>query len=120
MTTNQPDMMDSFNQELASVLSKPPPMTKEKMNKLVKFAMKANSQAKRVSSSIEKFIVKCEHDYKVCGLYIMDCIMRNYKRKFPENYAIMQERFQASLKITMKAIWDGTKYRECGKLNRMV
>lgn len=85
-------------------------MTKEKMNKLTKFAMKAHSQAKKVTSSIEKFIVKCEHDYKVSGLYIMDCIMRNYKRKFPDNYAIMQERFQVSLKITMKAIWDGTKY----------
>ena len=87
-------------------------MSKDKMNKVVKSSLRAHKQVKKVIMSIEKFIVKCEQDYKICGLYIMDMVLRVYRKKYPQEYAIMQERFGNNLKVTLKAIWDGTRYDE--------
>lgn len=107
----QIDPLDIFNQQVASVLSKPPPMSKDKMNKVVKSSLRAHKQVKKVIMSIEKFIVKCEQDYKVCGLYIMDMVLRVYRKKHPQEYAIMQDRFGSNLKVTLKAIWDCVKFK---------
>merc|ERR1711937_503486 len=87
-------------------------MTKAKMNKIMHCAMKSKTTVKKIIHSVEKFIVKCDHEYKLSGLYIMDMIVRTFKKKYKLEFKIMQDRFGKGLPQIIDAVWEGTKYDE--------
>ncbi len=68
-----------FQLELNSLTQVQPPVSKEKINQIVRAAIKDIRNYKHVVYFVEDFIKKCPREYKVPGLYVIDAIIRNCK-----------------------------------------
>ncbi|CAF0714777.1 unnamed protein product [Brachionus calyciflorus] len=65
-----------FHRELYSLLESKPPVSKDKVNQLVKEAIKSHRYYKHVVYYIETFIKNCPPEHKLSGLYVIDALIR--------------------------------------------
>ena len=96
--------LTGFNEELASICSDPPPVTKSKMKTITSRAMKANRTYKHVVQNVEKFISKSEPKYKLAGLYVMDSIIRRSRADFGPERDVYAPRFQKVLCVLSSTV----------------
>lgn len=94
--------LSSFNEELASICSDPPPVTKSKMQSITDKAIKATKTYKHVVQNVEKFISKSEPKYKLAGLYVMDSIIRSSRHKNGPERDVYAPRFQKNIIVTFQ------------------
>jgi len=94
--------LSSFNEELASICSDPPPVTKSKMQAITDKAIKATKTYKHVVQNVEKFISKSEPKYKLAGLYVMDSIIRSSRHKNGPERDVYAPRFQKNIIVTFQ------------------
>ncbi|ESO10883.1 hypothetical protein HELRODRAFT_72590 [Helobdella robusta] len=89
-----------FNNELNSLYQVKPPISKAKMNGLTKLALKSLKHYKHVVLSIEKFIHKCQPDYKLPGLYVIDSIIRQSRHQLGPDKDPFVARFSRNIAVT--------------------
>ncbi|CAJ0578334.1 unnamed protein product, partial [Mesorhabditis spiculigera] len=92
-----------FNAELTSVYESKPPVTKTKIQEISKAAIKGLKYYKHVVFSVEKFIAKCQPEYKIPCLYIIDSIIRQSKHTFKQK-DVYGDRFQKNMADTIEKL----------------
>ncbi|KAI1721633.1 RNA polymerase II-binding domain-containing protein [Ditylenchus destructor] len=97
------DLMINFNKTLLSITEIKPPISKQKIVDVTKAALDAVRYFKHVVFSIEKFLVKCRNEYKLSGLYVMDSILRQAKKKYKQK-DVIAARFAVNLQNTFTNI----------------
>nr|XP_023681658.1 protein SCAF8-like isoform X3 [Paramormyrops kingsleyae] len=79
-----------------------PPISKTKMTKITKMALKAKKFYKHVVQSVERFIQKCKPDHKVPGLYVIDSIVRQSRHQFGQEKDMFGPRFSRNITATFQ------------------
>ncbi|XP_048852884.1 SR-related and CTD-associated factor 8-like isoform X2 [Brienomyrus brachyistius] len=96
------ETVKAFKCELYSLNEYRPPISKTKMAKITKMALKAKKFYKHVVQSVEKFIQKCKPDHKVPGLYVIDSIVRKSRHQFGQEKDMFGPRFSRNITATFQ------------------
>ncbi|RNA27646.1 splicing arginine serine-rich 15 isoform X1 [Brachionus plicatilis] len=146
--SNNPNKMQQaseFYQELNSVLNSKPPISKEKVNKIVREALKSHRHYKHVVYYVENFIktvtlflsliffkslslaTKCPADYKLSGLYVIDALIRKHssnntsdKKKHQACVDLYTKRFSVNMCKTFTNLFLKSPQSDRCKINRVI
>ncbi|XP_057306144.1 SR-related and CTD-associated factor 4-like [Hydractinia symbiolongicarpus] len=99
------ELVRQFNSELSSIYENKPPISKAKMASITRYAVKALKYYKHIVHSVEKFIHKCHDEYKICGLYVLDSIIRQSRHQFGPDKDLFGPRFQKNIKLLFQHIF---------------
>lgn len=99
------ELVRQFNTELSSIYENKPPISKAKMASITRYAVKALKYYKHIVHSVEKFIHKCHDEYKICGLYVLDSIIRQSRHQFGPDKDLFGPRFQKNIKLLFQHIF---------------
>jgi hypothetical protein len=94
---------EEFQRELNAITDTRPPVSKAKMNSIIKCALRLIKFYKYIVYYVECFIKACPSDYKIAGLYVIDAIVRNTKKD--KQIDLFEMRFKKNLFKTFVHIY---------------
>ncbi len=109
---------EEFQKELNSITDTRPPVSKAKMNSIIKCALKLIKFYKYIVYYVECFIKVCPNDYKIAGLYVIDAIVRNTKRE--KQIDLFEARFKKNLLRTFIHIYKSVNAGEKEKIIKVL
>lgn len=114
------DVVQIFNDELQSLVDMKPPVSKAKMGQITRAAMKGVKFYKHIVKGVEKFIVRCDSEYKVPGLYVIDSIVRQSRHQFGVDRDVYAPRFANNLDSTFQSLFSGCLPEDRPKIVRVL
>lgn len=110
------DLLQKFNQELQTIQ---PPISKQKMMKITKLAIKNMKLYKHIVLSVEKYISRCPNSSKLSSLYVIDAIVRQsiHRLKDKDVYAA---RFARNFNQTFQYIFHSVPTHDKPKIVRVL
>ncbi|ESO04930.1 hypothetical protein HELRODRAFT_78476, partial [Helobdella robusta] len=85
-----------------SLYESKPPVSRAKMAKITKLALKSVKYYKHIVQIVEKFVFKSPAEYKIPGLYVMDSIVRQSHHQYGQEKDVFAERFLRNLSRTFE------------------
>lgn len=114
------EVVQTFNNELQSLVEIKPPLSKAKMGLITRAAMKGVKFYKHIVQGVEKFISKCNPEYKVPGLYVIDSIVRQSSHQFGPKRDVYAARFSRNLESTFNNLFAGCSVDDKPKIVRVL
>lgn len=114
------DVVQIFNDELESLLDIKPPVSKAKMGLITRAAIKGVKFYKHIVQSVENFISKCNMEYKVPGLYVIDSIVRQSQHQFGFERDVYAARFSRNIHTTFDHLFSGCSGSDKPKIIRVL
>jgi hypothetical protein len=116
---NRNDHGGNFQKELNSVLHSKLPISKDKMNSIVKEAIKTIRHYKHVVYYVEIFIKNCPQSFKIVGLYVIDAIIR-HARQHTKEHELFSNRFAKNMCKTFTHLYTQCLPTDRDKITRIV